>query len=347
MKYFNRQLFKCALSVVAFTLTATSTVQAAEVDMQSILDRLQKLEQENQQLKQNYQKLVSEHQQHHGDAHIEAAHHDTMALHQVATPMVDETSSGDSKGLVKYDSSFAYDFLDPTTNINQKQLMLLNAKRDGELANNTVNLQGAVTAIANYQRSNEPNLFGYLMRHPTANNQRGKTVSEATIHSAQLGFNSSMGDWITASAELLFDPEQSFGAGTNTALTRNQVQVRRAYVLFGNLDKSPVYASVGKMAIPFGLTDTVNPFTASTVWHAFGGLANGGQLGYSKNGLNVTAMAVQGGAQFRAANSPVEGTSVPSKLNNYAIDINYEFGAGSDNSLLVGASYQKGSAYCQ
>jgi cell division protein FtsB len=339
MKYFRTPILNCALIAAAFTLTITSTAQATVLDMHSILDRLQKLEQENQQLKQQYQELASDHQQHHGEGE--------MAHHQDAKPSTPEASSEISKGLVKFDSSFAYDFLDPTTNINQKQLMLLNAKKSGELADNSVSLQGGVTAIANYQSSNEPNLFGYLMRHPTANNQRGKTVSEATIHSAQLGFNATMGDSITASAELLFDPEQSFGAGTNTALGRNQVQVRRAYVLFGNLDKSPVYASLGKMAIPFGLTDTVSPFTASTVWHAFGGLANGGQIGYSKNGLNLTAMAVQGGAQFRAANSPVEGTSVPSKLNNFALDVNYEFGFDSNSSLLLGASYQKGSAYCQ
>ena len=115
----------------------------------------------------------------------------------------------------------------------------------------------------------------------------------------------------------------------------------------GNLDKSPIYASLGKMTTPFGLTDTVNPFTASTVWHAFGGLANGAQLGYKKDGLSLTAMAIQGGSQFRSANSPVEGTSVPSKLNNVAVDLNYNVSLSNGSSLLLGASYQKGTAYCQ
>lgn len=113
------------------------------------------------------------------------------------------------------------------------------------------------------------------MRHPTAGNQRTKDVSEAALHSAQLALTANLGDWITGYVELLYDPHQSFGQGTLTALTRNQVQVRRGYVILGNLNESPFYASLGKMAIPFGLTDTVNPFTASTVWHAFGGLAYG------------------------------------------------------------------------
>ena len=342
MKLMIDTFLKGSALLAVYGAMVLTSVQAAEVDLQSVLQRLEKLEQENEKLKAQYEDLVQEHHEHHGEMAKQA---------EVAQQLVNNLNQAptlkNGQGFVKLSSNFAYDFLDPTTTINQKQLLLLKAKQTGELANNTVNLQGAVTAIANYQSSNEPNLFGYLMRHPTSANQRGKTVSEATIHSAQLGFNATIGDWITASAELLFDPEQSFGAGTNTALARNQVQVRRAYVLFGNLNESPVYASLGKMAIPFGLTDTVNPFTASTVWHAFGGLANGGQIGYSKNGLNLTAMAVQGGAQFRSANSPVEGTSVPSKLNNYALDINYEIGFDSDNALLIGASYQKGTAYCQ
>ena len=56
---------------------------------------------------------------------------------------------------------------------------------------------------------------------------------------------------------------------------RNQLQVRRAWVLFGNLDSTPFHARIGKMAVPFGLTDTIKPFTASTVWHTFGKLVYG------------------------------------------------------------------------
>ena len=123
--------------------------------------------------------------------------------------------------------------------------------------------------------------------------------------------------------------------------------MRRAYALFGNLDRSPFYVSLGKMAVPFGLTDTVNPFTASTVWHAFGAMANGATVGYASDGLNLSVMAVQGGAQFRAANTPVEGTAVPSKLNNLAVDVHYDFELGATTSLLLGGSHLRGSAYCQ
>jgi hypothetical protein len=100
------------------------------------------------------------------------------------------------------------------------------------------------------------------------------------------------------------------------------------------------------MDIPFGLNDTVSPFTNSTNWHSFAGLAYGGLLGYAGDKLHMRAMAIQGGAQFRNANTPVGDSAVPSLLNNFAVDANYTFALES-GSLLAGASYQYGTAYCQ
>ena len=80
---------------------------------------------------------------------------------------------------------------------------------------------------------------------------------------------------------------------------------------------------------------------------AFGGLANGVTVGYADENLNLSVTGIQGGAQFRAANTPVEGTDVPSKLNNFAVDANVDLDLDSIGTLLLGGSYQHGTAYCQ
>ena len=309
------------------------TVGSARADsaLEDLIERLDRLEAENHQLRQEIDALKAE-----GVEHVDVAS-------EVAARVPDRNTGE----FVRINSEYGYEILDPTTDINRKQRLILERRQDGTLAPNSVNLQGAVTAIANYQVSNRAEKFGYLMRHPTSTNQMGDEVSEATIHSTQLGFTATLGDWITGHAQILFDPEQSFGKGTNTDLERNQLQMRRAYALFGNLDRSPFYVVLGKTAVPFGLTDTVNPFTASTVWHAFGAMANGVTVGYASDDLNFSVMAVQGGAQFRAANTPVHGTAVPSKLNNLAVDANYTFDLGSTEMLLLGGSHLRGSAYCQ
>ena len=304
--------------------------------LDGLVERLDRLEHENRQLRKEIDALKAD-----GSKAKQTAREEEAPRASAPAP------GNAAAGLVRFDAEFGDAILDPTTNINRKQRLILDRKKDGTLAPDRLHVHGAVTAIANHQSSNRDDKFGYLMRHPTAGNQVGDTVSEATIHSAQLGATGTLGDWLTGHAEMLFDPEQSFGAGTNTSLERNQIQMRRAYVLFGNLDRSPYYASLGKMAVPFGLTDTVSPFTASTVWHAFGALANGATVGYANEGLNFSVMGIQGGAQFRAANTPVKGTAVPSRLNNFAVDAHYGFELGSAGTLVLGGSYLHGTAYCQ
>ena len=252
-----------------------------------------------------------------------------------------------SENFVGTNAAYAYKILDHAENVNTKPLVQLAALQSGELADR-VTLSGGITAIANYQWADVDSKFGYLMRHPTSANQLGKNVSEVVLHSANLALTARLLPNVTGYAELLYDPEQSFGQGTITALARNQIQLRRGWVMFGDLDALPVYALVGKMDTPFGLNDTVSPFTNSTNWHAFAGLAYGGQAGFVSGGLHLRAMIIQGGAQFRSANVPVEGTAVPSRANNFAFDGRYTIDLGGEgNALMAGASYQHGTAYCQ
>ena len=333
-------LIALALSQPAFAGAAQDTAPSA-ADLKNILLRLEALENENKRYREELKQIeVSSTQR----API-------VEVPRVTILPVDDqqsSTSHDLGGFVQFNPTFSYGLLDQTTNINRKQLYTLQQKQQGNIDNDSLIIGGSVTALMDFWSSNRDDKFGYLMRHPTANNQIGDTVSEAGVHSAQLSFLANMGDWVTGYGEMLYDPQQSFGAGTITDLTRNQIQLRKGYITLGNLDKSPFYASVGKMATPFALTDTVNPFSASSSWHAFGGLAYGALLGYSKDGLNLSAELVQGGAQFRAANVPVNGTSVPSQLNNYVIDGNYTFNLGNEgDNAMIGASYERGSAYCQ
>lgn len=55
---------------------------------------------------------------------------------------------------VRVNSRYTYDMLDPTTNINRKLLVLLDARRGGEVPNDSVTFGGAVTAIADVHQSN-------------------------------------------------------------------------------------------------------------------------------------------------------------------------------------------------
>jgi hypothetical protein len=245
---------------------------------------------------------------------------------------------------VTFDSAYTYRMLDPTTDINRKQVLLLQWRDSGRLDDGHLLLGADIQAIGDAHGSNTTGKFGYLMRHPTQSNHSGKTASELVIHSAGIQITGTANSWTTLYPQILYNPEQSFGSGTITGLQRNQLSLRRGYVLLGDLSLLPIYASIGKMATPFGLTDTVNPFSASTVWHAFGGLAYGGTVGVHQSGIDLSAMAIQGGSQFRATHS---GDDTPDDIANFAVTGAYTADIGDDASFRVGGSYLHGSAYCQ
>lgn len=258
----------------------------------------------------------------------------------------DEMEPNPSTGIISVNSDFTYKMVEPVEDLRKLDLFL-DLKKNGALRTGGLTVGASLIGIMDYQHSNIPDKFGYLMRHPTANNQRTQNVSEAVLHSANIMLAGSVNSWLSIYTEFLYNPEQSFGAGTTTTLTRNLVQLRKGFVMIGNLDKMPLYFALGKMDGNFGQQGSVSPFTNSTMWHAFGTLAYGAQFGYTKSGLNASIMLIQGGSQFRAANVPVDGTAIPSSLNNYSVDANYTFKLGASTKLQVGASYQKGTTYCQ
>ncbi len=271
----------------------------------------------------------------------------TVAFLFLSSSLLAQETQTDKEVAVGFNPAFSFKMLEPNQDLRKIDL-LLNERKAGALKERGLVIGTSLIAIADYQHSNTDSKFAYLMRHPTSSNEIGKDVSEAVIHSFQLSVTGSVNSWISIYAEMLYNPEQSFGAGTITALTRNQLQLRTGYLVLGNLSKSPFYLALGKMDGPFGLTGSVSPFSNSSMWHAFATLGYGAQAGFKTGGLSITGMAVQGGAQFRSLNSPVgDSTNVPSKLNNYIGDINYKIPFSKKSSLTVGGSYLRGSGYCQ
>lgn len=291
----------CSAMALAFVQLLAPAAYADAAEKAALLDRIEKLEAANARLMAAVEGLIE-------DAALERV----ATVMPTATAVAVPATAGACVGMAP---DYGYAVLDHAEAVNKKRILQLRSRQNGRLKER-VTLSGQATVLADYQSSNRADKFGYLMRHLTLSNQIGDQVSEAVIHSASLAATAALTDNITAYIQMLYSPEQSFGAGTLTALGRNQAQVRSAYLMWGNLDKSPVYASIGKMYTPLGLNDTVGPFTNSTVWHAFAGLAYGAEVGCLKDGLSLRAVAIQGGAQFRGANTPVDGTNVPSRLNN-------------------------------
>lgn len=277
-------------SALALVLAAAPAAVHAQT-VEELSRRLDQLERENQEMRRQIQALTAEKT---GAAQPPPAAQDKAAAATPDPAQAVRAAPADGGGLLGVNGAYGYAMLDPTTAGKSKPLTLLEAKRGGAIGLGKVYLSGAVTAIADYQHTSHAGKLAYLMRQP--GNAPGDTASEAALHTVQLALTANLNRWISAYAELQYDPEQSFGAGTITDLSRNELSVRKAYVLVGDLSALPVYAIIGKIESPFGQTDSNSPFSLSSGWHAFAGLSYGALVGYSKGGLNLQAEAVQGGA---------------------------------------------------
>ncbi len=121
-----RRVFAAGLMATT-AMTATAAVQASDDDkLAQILARLERLEQENAALKQEVANLK---------VGGEVAVADARATKKAA-PAKSATGAQDIADIavVGINSSLSYKMLDPTTNINRKQELLLEARRSGELA---------------------------------------------------------------------------------------------------------------------------------------------------------------------------------------------------------------------
>jgi len=86
-------------------------------------------------------------------------------------------------------------------------------------------------------------------------------------------------------------------------MSQGSFQMRQAYVTFGDLSQSPLYAWIGKKTVNFGDMGTLSPFSQSMVWHYFAPLAEGAGVGYSQNGLTVNLTALNGSRGIRVVDS--------------------------------------------
>lgn len=327
---------------ISFALACLASTNVGAITHDELNHKIKHLMQENQALQMRIGQLAQ---------HVEAETNRNTTLHQGQSAK-NRQQDEELQTTIRKNSRFSYEILDPTSNVNRKQRFILEKRLNGSLRENAVYVGGAITGVVNYQRTNRDDKFAYMMRRPLVGTQNERDVSEAVIHTAQASLTGTLGKWTTAHMELLYNPDGKSRFLPNTGIIGDTVGINRGYVTFGNLAESPLYASLGKMAVPFGMHDTVNPFTSSRIGHNFGAVANGLNVGFSKGTFNANVMAIQGGQQFSGANTTAHNTAgllgSPDALDNVAADVNYTMTVGSEGqNLLVGASYIRGSAYCR
>jgi len=227
------------------------------------------------------------------------------------------------------------DMLDWQESVTGKSLTLLANRANGVLQDDSLYLGGAVRGGLFYQKTDVDGQFPILSRFPFFSNRTDDESGVFAIQNAALSFTSTYGDWTT----VYLQPEYS---ETEYPNEQDEFQLRKAFVVFGNLEKSPFYAAFGRKTIDFGNFDSYNPFTHTEAAHYFWSVSDQPvlELGYYNNGFKLTGTAFSGGRQLRVAFADEDNN-----IANYAVNAEKEFLLGNGGAFTVGAGYLHDSIY--
>ena len=225
--------------------------------------------------------------------------------------------------------------LDWQENTTGKALTLLQHRRNGILAPNSLYLGAGIKGGFMYQKTEVPGQFPILSRFPFFSNRTDDESGVFAINNAALAITGTFGDWTT----IYLQPEYS---ETEYRADQDEMQLRKAFVTFGNLDKTPFYAAFGRKTIDFGNFDGYNPFVHTEAQHYFWAASDQPvlELGYYNKGLKITGSAFSGGRQLRTAFADENNN-----IANYAASIEKEFLFRNGGALTLGTSYLHDSIY--
>ena len=229
------------------------------------------------------------------------------------------------------------DMLDWQENTTGKTLTLLANRANGTLAPNSLYLGGGIKGGLKWQKTSEDGLFPLLARFPFFSDRTDDSAGVFAIDNAALSFTSTFGDWTT----VYLQPEYS---ETEYGRDQDEFQLRKAFVVFGNLEKTPFYAAFGRKTIDFGNFDSYNAFTHNEGAHYFHAVSDQPVLeaGMYSNGFKLTASAFSAGRQLRVALGGEENN-----IGNYAFNAEKEFrfGNGKRQAFTVGGGYLHDTIY--
>ncbi len=227
--------------------------------------------------------------------------------------------------------------LDWQENTTGKALTLLVNRANGVLDPNSLYIGAGVKGGLMWQSTNMPGKFPILSRFPFFSDRTDKQAGVFAINNAALAFTSTFGDWTT----IYMQPEYS---ETDFPGDQDEMQLRKAFVVFGNLQKSPFYAAFGRKTVDFGNFDGYNAFTQTEAQHYFWTLSDQPvlELGYYNinNGLKMSVTAMSAGRQLRTA-----WAGENNNIGNYAASIEKEFRFGRGASFTLGTSYLHDTIY--
>lgn len=170
-------------------------------------------------------------------------------------------------------------------------------------------------------------LSGYLEARAFAQNTfQSATKSDIDLNEAKIDVTAEVGEWAHALVAIAYDRGSPSGGGARYSNSR--IYLDRGLLTIGNLNKTPLYGTIGQYYVPFGIYSNymiVDPMTKTMARTKARAL----ELGFFKNGIYSAVYAFKG-------DSYVEGHDPA--INNGGLNLGYKFTKDKFTSD-VGVSY--------
>jgi len=233
---------------------------------------------------------------------------------------------------VTANTAYADVILDYDENITSKAIDQLIFRQSGRIKNKKVYVSGLFKASYMGEWTNTENAFPILTRFP--DHASGTSSHSFFLDNAAIAFTATPTDYLTLFAQIEYHE--------NHFESQDALQLRKAYVTIGDLNRSPLYLTFGRKTINFGDFDQYNPFTQNINTHFFTADSDGliAEVGFVNKFMHLTATAISGGRHLRTAD-----TAEKDEINNFAVNGDIFIPIREGTTLKLGAGYLHGTIY--
>lgn len=151
------------------------------------------------------------------------------------------------------------------------------------------------------------------------------TKNDINLNAVEVDFLSQMTPWASAYISIVYDKDSQ---PVGPRYDYSDIYLSRAFLTIGNLDKLPIYGTIGQFFVPFGsyssnmIGDSVTKLFAKTKARAL-------QLGFYKSNVHAEIYAFKGESYDNGSQ----------QINNGGANLGYKFAVGDKFSASFGAGY--------
>ncbi len=239
----------------------------------------------------------------------------------------------DFGNVVKTDLRYSEKMFDRQDHVTDKIAVALRARQSGVLDPMSLYFGGRLVLTHISEKTNTAGKFPILSRLPPTHTA-GKSDSYGVVNEASLNATLTL-PYVTAFVQGEFTEVEYPG--------QDDLQLRKYWVVLGDLDVSPFYIGVGRKTVNFGNFASYAPFTHTHSSHYFWAQSKDPviEIGYVTDRTHLAFTLISEHRGNRVISSPDNDDD----LSNFAVNASHRFDLQSGQSLTVGGGVLRGTIY--